>query len=101
MHHSLCRTETGIRVPAVDPHRSGCVRPYTSTPDMSGGFGEAGVKAIEQFLDAGDTPITTLQAVRYPIDFGLARSVDLESPQEVNAQKPLIFTGGRTMGSST
>jgi hypothetical protein len=62
---------------------------YGSTPDMSGGFGQPGVEAIEKFLDAGGTLITTLQAVRYPIEFGLARSIDTESPA-VNAQKPLI-----------
>ena len=28
--------------------------------------------------------------MRYPIEFGLARSVDTETPAGVNAQKPLI-----------
>lgn len=63
---------------------------YGSTPDMTGGFGQPGVDAIEKFLDAGGTLITTLGAVRYPIEFGLARSVDTESPAGMNAQKPLI-----------
>ncbi len=63
---------------------------YGSTDDMSGGFGEAGVKAIDAFLEAGGTLITTLQAVHFPIEFGLARTIDLESPQGVTAQKPLI-----------
>jgi hypothetical protein len=63
---------------------------YGSTPDMSGGFGQAGVEAIEKFLDGGGTLITTLQASRYPIEFGLARSVDTENPVGVNAQKPLV-----------
>ncbi|MEO7085097.1 MAG: M14 family zinc carboxypeptidase [Gemmatimonadaceae bacterium] len=63
---------------------------YGSTPDMSGGFGQTGVEAIEKFLDQGGTLITTLQAVRYPIEFGLARSIDTETPAGVNAQKPLI-----------
>jgi hypothetical protein len=63
---------------------------YGETPDMTGGFGAVGVDAINQFLAAGGTLITTLQAVRYPIEFGLARSVDTETPAGVNAQKPLI-----------
>jgi hypothetical protein len=63
---------------------------YGQTDDVTGGFGEAGVRAIEQFLAAGGTLITTLQSSRFPIEFGFARSVDLETPQGVNAQKPLI-----------
>jgi len=49
-----------------------------------------GVRAFEQFLEAGGTLITTLNAVRFPIEFGFARSLDLETPSGVNAQKPLI-----------
>ena len=63
---------------------------YGSSPDISGGFGQAGVDAIDAFLDGGGTLITTLQAVRFPIEFGLAHTVDTESPTGVNAQKPLI-----------
>ncbi len=64
---------------------------YGSTPDMSGGFGQAGVDAINAFLDAGGTLITAAQAVNYPIDFGLARSVYGENPAGVTAQKPLVM----------
>jgi len=63
---------------------------YGSTPDMSGGFGQAGVDAINAFLDAGGTLITTAQSVRYPIELGLARSIDTENPTGVVAQKPLV-----------
>jgi hypothetical protein len=63
---------------------------YGSTPDMSGGFGQEGVDAVYKFLDQGGTLITTLQSVRFPIEFGLARSIDTEAPVGVNAQKPLI-----------
>jgi hypothetical protein len=63
---------------------------YGSSPDITGGFGATGVEAINKFLDAGGTLITTLQAVRYPIEFGLARSIDTESPAGVTAQKPLV-----------
>jgi hypothetical protein len=63
---------------------------YGSTPDMSGGFGQTGVEAIQNFLDQGGTLITAAQAVHYPIDFGLARSIDTETPAGVDAQKPLV-----------
>jgi hypothetical protein len=64
---------------------------YGSTPDMSGGFGQAGADAINAFLDAGGTLITAVQSVRYPIEFGLARSVDTENPTGIVAQKPLVM----------
>ncbi len=63
---------------------------YGSTPDMSGGFGQTGVDAINAFLDAGGTLITAVQSARYPIEFGLARSIDTENPAGVVAQKPLV-----------
>jgi hypothetical protein len=63
---------------------------YGETDDMTGGFGQAGVDAVKAFLEAGGTLITTLQATRFPIEFGFARSVDTESLTGVNAQKPLV-----------
>jgi hypothetical protein len=57
---------------------------------MSGGFGQAGVDAVGKFLEDGGTIIATLAAVRFPIEFGFARTIDLEAPTGVNAQKPLI-----------
>jgi hypothetical protein len=63
---------------------------YGETDDMTGGFGQAGVDAFKAFLEAGGTLITTLQATRFPIEFGFARSVDTESLTGVNAQKPLV-----------
>jgi hypothetical protein len=63
---------------------------YGETADMTGGFGMTGVAAFEQFLGEGGTLITTLQAVRFPIEFGFARSVDTEAPTGVTAQKPLV-----------
>ncbi len=63
---------------------------YGETPDMSGGFGQAGVTAFEQFLDGGGTLITTLGAIRFPIEFGFAHSIDTEPLTGVNAQKPLV-----------
>ena len=63
---------------------------YGSTPDMTGGFGEEGVEAFEVFLEGGGTLITTAQAVSFPIEFGFARTVYTESPEDVRAQKPLV-----------
>ena len=64
---------------------------YGETEDMTGGFGEAGVRAFEQFLQAGRTLIAAHNAVRFPIEFGFGRSFDLESPEGVSAQKPLVL----------
>jgi hypothetical protein len=63
---------------------------YGETDDMTGGFGEAGVRAVEQFLQAGRTLIAAHNAVRFPIEFGFGRTFDLESPEGVSAQKPLV-----------
>jgi hypothetical protein len=62
---------------------------YGETDDMSGGFGQAGVDAIAKFLTDGGTLITA-SSVRFPIDMGWARTVDLEPATGVQAQKPLI-----------
>jgi hypothetical protein len=65
---------------------------YGETPDASGGFGEEGVAAFGAFLEAGGTLITAHNASRFPVEFGFARSVDIETfPQTaLNAQKPLV-----------
>ena len=63
---------------------------YGETDDMSGGFGQAGVDAMNKFLVDGGTLITTLGASRFPIEMGWSGTVDMEAPQGVNAQKPLI-----------
>ena len=39
---------------------------YGETPDMSGGFGQAGVDAFEKFLEGGGTLITTLRRGALP-----------------------------------
>ena len=46
---------------------------YGSTPDMSGGFGQAGVDAVAKFLEGGGTLVTAGAADRFPIEFGWAR----------------------------
>ena len=63
---------------------------YGSTPDMSGGFGTDGVKAFEQFLEAGGTLIAAHNAIRFPIEFGFARTADIDQITGLNAQRPLV-----------
>jgi hypothetical protein len=63
---------------------------YGSTPDMSGGFGQAGVDAFGAFLDAGGTLIAIGASARLPIDFGWAHTVDLEPVQGLTAEHPIV-----------
>ena len=53
---------------------------YGESADITGGMGGEGVEAFAQFLDAGGTLIAMGDAVRFPTDFGLARSVDASAP---------------------
>jgi 8-oxo-dGTP pyrophosphatase MutT (NUDIX family) len=63
---------------------------YGETPDMSGGFGQAGVDAFAKFLEGGGTLIAAGAAVRFPIEFGWARTVDAEPITGVTAQRPVV-----------
>jgi hypothetical protein len=63
---------------------------YGESVDTTGGFGQEGVRAFEQFFEAGGTLIAADSAVRFPIDFGFARSIDTEGVTGVTAQKPLV-----------
>jgi hypothetical protein len=63
---------------------------YGETPDTTGGFGEIGVEAFQKFFEAGGTLIAADSAVRFPIDFGFAHTVDTEGVIGINAQKPLV-----------
>jgi 8-oxo-dGTP pyrophosphatase MutT (NUDIX family) len=63
---------------------------YGETPDMSGGFGQAGVDAFARFLEGGGTLIAAGAAVRFPIEFGWARTVDAEAITGVTAQRPVV-----------
>jgi hypothetical protein len=49
---------------------------YGESPDITGGMGGEGVDAFAKFLDAGGTLIAMGNAVRFPAEFGFARSVD-------------------------
>jgi Zinc carboxypeptidase len=63
---------------------------YGSTPDMSGGFGQAGVDAFAKFLEGGGTLVAAGAADRFPIEFGWAHTVDTEPITGVTAQRPIV-----------
>jgi hypothetical protein len=63
---------------------------YGETPDMSGGFGQEGVDAFAKFLDSGGTLIAAGGAVRFPIEFGWARTIDTEQVTGITAQRPIV-----------
>jgi hypothetical protein len=65
---------------------------YGESPDISGGMGGEGVDAIAKFLDGGGTLITMGDAVRFPAEFGLARSVDTSGSTSANfyAPRPIV-----------
>ncbi|MBK9547720.1 MAG: hypothetical protein IPO52_01090 [Gemmatimonadetes bacterium] len=63
---------------------------YGETDDMTGGMGQAGVDAFADFLAKGGTLIATGDAMRLPIDFGWAHTVDTEPLTGLTAQRPLV-----------
>jgi hypothetical protein len=65
---------------------------YGESPDITGGMGGEGVDAFAKFLDAGGTLITMGNAVRFPADLGLARTVDASGTTSpaFYAPRPLV-----------
>ena len=64
---------------------------YGETPDMTGGFGQEGVDAFAKFLEGGGTLIAAGNAVRFPIEFGCARTCrHRDAVPGVTAQRPLV-----------
>jgi len=65
---------------------------YGSSPDITGGMGGDGVDAFAKFLDAGGTLICTSQAVQFPTELGLARTVDAsgQTSTAFYAPRPLV-----------
>jgi hypothetical protein len=49
---------------------------YGETEDLTGGMGAEGVEAFQRFLDGGGTLVTMGNAVRFPTELGMARTVD-------------------------
>ena len=65
---------------------------YGSSEDITGGFGAEGVDAFQQFLNAGGTLITMGNAVRFPAELGMARTVDASAETSANfyAPRPIV-----------
>ena len=63
---------------------------YGESPDITGGFGQVGVDAFAAFLEGGGTLIAAHNAVRFPIEFGFARTVDTDQVAGITAQRPLV-----------
>ena len=65
---------------------------YGASPDITGGMGGEGVDAFAKFLDAGGTLIALGDAVRFPTDLGLARTVDASgsTSRDFYAPRPLV-----------
>ena len=63
---------------------------YGESPDVTGGFGQAGVDAIAAFLEAGGTLIATGDATLLPIQFGWAGTVERTPVPNLVTQRPLI-----------
>jgi hypothetical protein len=65
---------------------------YGSSEDITGGFGPEGVDAFQQFLNAGGTLITMGNAVRFPTELGMARTVDASGNTSATfyAPRPIV-----------
>ena len=65
---------------------------YGESPDITGGMGGEGVDAFAKFLDAGGTLVAMGEAVRFPTDLGLARTVDTSAStsRDFYAPRPLV-----------
>jgi hypothetical protein len=65
---------------------------YGESPDITGGMGGEGVDALAAFLDGGGTLIAMGNAVRFPADFGFARTVDasVTTTNDFYAPRPIV-----------
>ncbi len=65
---------------------------YGESPDISGGMGGDGADAFAKFLDAGGTLVAMGNAVRFPTELGLARTVDASANPTADfyAPRPIV-----------
>jgi hypothetical protein len=79
-------------VPYVKSEKFKFLGMYGESADITGGMGGEGVDAFAQFLNAGGTLIAMGDAVRFPTDFGFARSVDASASTSAAfyAPRPLV-----------
>jgi hypothetical protein len=64
----------------------------SSTPDMTGGMGFAGLAALDDFMQRGGTLITLGSATTLPLEMGLVRDVTV-------ADRGQLFVPGSIVGS--
>ena len=79
-------------VPYVKSEKYKFLGMYGESPDITGGMGGEGVDAFAKFLDAGGTLIAMGNAVRFPTELGLARTVDASgtTSSDFYAPRPLV-----------
>jgi hypothetical protein len=79
-------------VPYVKDAKYKTLGMYGESPDITGGMGGEGVDAFATFLDAGGTLIAMGSAVRFPADFGFARTVDASATttSDFYAPRPIV-----------
>jgi hypothetical protein len=53
---------------------------YGSSPDISGGMGAAGVVEFQKFVEAGGLLITLGTSSTFPVEYGLAPTIDTSTP---------------------
>jgi hypothetical protein len=53
---------------------------YGSSPDISGGLGAAGVVEFQKFVEAGGLLITLGTSSTFPVEYGLAPTIDTSTP---------------------
>jgi hypothetical protein len=65
---------------------------YGESPDITGGMGGEGVDAFAKFLEAGGTLVAMGEAVRFPTELGLARTVDASgaASRDFYAPRPIV-----------
>jgi hypothetical protein len=63
---------------------------YGESPDITGGFGQAGADAFAAFLQGGGTLIAVGASARLPIDFGWAGTVETAPVPNLVTQRPLL-----------
>ena len=67
---------------------------YGESPDITGGMGGEGVDAFAKFLDAGGTLVAMGNAVRFPTDMGLTRTVDASGGVRATGRAPRALCKG-------
>jgi Zinc carboxypeptidase len=89
---AIFQTPAARPVPYMKDEKYKFLGMYGESPDISGGMGGEGVDAFAKFLDGGGTLIAMGNAVRFPTEVGLARTVDASgsTSSQFYAPRPLV-----------